>query len=415
MQVLYNILTHTTKAVLCPSQFFSKKMRFFVEGRKNALLLLQAALKPEDTTIWFHCASLGEFEQGLPIMQALKKAKPGYKLAVTFFSPSGFEIKKNTPLADAISYLPYDTPQNVAKFLEIVHPSMAFFVKYDFWPNYLKALNGRKIPTFLISGLFRKEQLFFKKYGSFMREALSCFDHFFIQNEASKELLASIGFNNVTVSGDTRFDRVSHQIEMNNTLDFMEHFKGNAICIACGSTWPEDEAVLLPYINEKSGSNVKFVVAPHSIDVHKIESFRKKLKPSSVQYSESNPEKLKQAQVLIVDTVGFLSKIYSYADVAYVGGAMGHTGLHNILEAATFGVPIVIGSNYQKFPEAIKLEDLAGLYTIQNAKECMDVMEKFVNDKKFREQTGMIAGHFVNKNTGATQLVMSFLEKRGLV
>ena len=370
---------------------------------------LQQKISATDKTIWFHCASLGEFEQGVPIMEAIKNLKPDHKIVVSFFSPSGYEIKKNTPLADAVVYLPMDTPSNAKKFISAVHPSFTFFVKYEFWPNYLFELQKRTVPTLLISGVFRGDQIFFKSYGGFMKRALKSFDHFFLQEENSEELLKSIGFTNTTVSGDTRFDRVSHQIELDNTLKFAEEFKGNSLCIVCGSTWPEDEAVLLDYINS-SPENVKFIIAPHKIEADKIEDFTKRIVKKTVLHSKIDEVNISDYSVLIIDCIGLLSKLYSYADIAYVGGAMGKTGLHNILEPATFGVPIVIGKNFQEFPEAKRLRDLAGLFSISNAAECTEILNKLILNDSLRNKTGMIAGHFINKNTGATQKIIDYFK-----
>jgi len=370
---------------------------------------LQQKISTTDKTIWFHCASLGEFEQGVPIMEAIKNLKPDHKIVVSFFSPSGYEIKKNTPLADVVVYLPMDTPSNAKKFISAVHPSFTFFVKYEFWPNYLFELQKRTVPTLLISGVFRGDQIFFKSYGGFMKRALKSFDHFFLQEENSEELLKSIGFTNTTVSGDTRFDRVSHQIEMDNTLKFAEEFKGNSLCIVCGSTWPEDEAVLLDYINS-SPENVKFIIAPHKIEADKIEDFTKRIVKKTVLHSKIDEVNISDYSVLIIDCIGLLSKLYSYADIAYVGGAMGKTGLHNILEPATFGVPIVIGKNFQEFPEAKRLRDLAGLFSISNAAECTEILNKLILNDSLRNKTGMIAGHFINKNTGATQKIIDYFK-----
>ncbi len=370
---------------------------------------LQQKISTTDKTIWFHCASLGEFEQGVPIMEAIKNLKPDHKIVVSFFSPSGYEIKKNTPLADAVVYLPMDTPSNAKKFISAVHPSFTFFVKYEFWPNYLFELQKRTVPTLLISGVFRGDQIFFKSYGGFMKRALKSFDHFFLQEENSEELLKSIGFTNTTVSGDTRFDRVSHQIELDNTLKFAEEFKGNSLCIVCGSTWPEDEAVLLDYINS-SPENVKFIIAPHKIEADKIEDFTKRIVKKTVLHSKIDEVNISDYSVLIIDCIGLLSKLYSYADIAYVGGAMGKTGLHNILEPATFGVPIVIGKNFQEFPEAKRLRDLAGLFSISNAAECTEILNKLILNDSLRNKTGMIAGHFINKNTGATQKIIDYFK-----
>ena len=405
MHTIYNLSIHLASFGLRIVALFNKKMKLFVNGRKDVFEILQQKISSEDKTIWFHCASLGEFEQGVPIMEAIKKQRPDHKIVVSFFSPSGFEVKKNTPLADAVVYLPMDIRANAKKFLAAVRPTMALFVKYEFWPNYLFELQKKNVPTYLVSGVFRKDQIFFKSYGGFMRKALQSFDHFFLQDENSEELLKNIGFSNVTVSGDTRFDRVSHQIEMDNTLKFAEDFKGNSLCIVCGSTWPEDEVVLLDYINA-APENVKFIIAPHKIEVDKISDFTKKIVKKTVLHSNKDEVNISDYDVLIIDCIGLLSKLYSYADIAYVGGAVGSTGLHNILEPATFSVPIVIGKNYDEFPEAIRLRDLAGLFSIRNAPECSETLNKLVANKDFRTKTGMISGHFVNKNTGATAKIM---------
>ncbi|MBK5213561.1 MAG: 3-deoxy-D-manno-octulosonic acid transferase [Flavobacteriaceae bacterium] len=408
MQTIYNLLIHFASFGLRIVAPFNNKMKLFVNGRKDVFEILQQKISASDKTIWFHCASLGEFEQGVPIMEAMKKLKPDHKIVVSFFSPSGFEIKKNTPLADVVVYLPMDTVSNAKKFIAAIHPSLAFFVKYEFWPNYLFELERKNIPTLLVSCIFRENQIFFKSYGGFMRKALAAFEHFFVQDENSEALLKSIGFNTITVSGDTRFDRVSHQIEIDNTLKFAEEFKGNSLCIVCGSTWPEDEAVLLDYINS-SPENVKFIIAPHKIETDKIEDFRKKIIKKTVLHSAKEEVNISEYSVLIIDCIGLLSKLYSYADIAYIGGAMGKTGLHNILEAATFGVPIVIGKNYDGFPEAIRLQDLAGLYSVKNSAECGEILNKMENNASFRNKTGMICGHFVNKNTGATKKIVNYI------
>jgi 3-deoxy-D-manno-octulosonic-acid transferase len=392
------------------AQFFSVKLKLFVNGRKGVLKSLSEKLEISDKSIWFHCASLGEFEQGVPIMEAVKKLLPDYKIVVSFFSPSGYENKKNSSLADLIVYLPLDTAYNARKFVEIVHPSLAIFVKYEFWPNYLFELKKNKIPTLLISGLFRSDQLFFKLFGGFMRKALQAFDHLFVQDEDSKELLLKINIVNCTISGDTRFDRVSHQIEQDNSVEFVKVFKGESICIVCGSTWPEDELLLLDFINS-AAEDVKFVLAPHKINASKIDAFRRKLQKKNVLFSEKDNKNIEDYTVLIIDTIGLLTKIYSYADIAYVGGAAGTTKLHNILEPATFGVPGVIGQNFKNFPEAIRLHQLAGLFPVRSSKECSQILKKLVTDTNFRIKTGMICRHFINNNTGATLKIMSYIRE----
>lgn len=413
MHAIYNFLIRVTTFGLGIVALFSKKMKLFVEGRKIVIETLQEKIATTDETVWFHCASLGEFEQGVPIMEAIKKLKPNHRIVVSFFSPSGYEIKKNTPLADAVVYLPMDTPSNARKFMATINPKLAIFVKYEFWPNYLFELQKKNIPTLLVSGVFRENQLFFKSYGGFMRKALTTFNHFFVQDENSENLLKSIGFNNITKSGDTRFDRVSHQIEMDNTLKFAEEFKGNSLCIVCGSTWPEDEAVLLNYINT-ARMNVKFIIAPHKIEAAKIDEFRSKILKKTILHSNKDEVNIAGYSVLIIDCIGLLSKLYSYADIAYVGGAMGKTGLHNVLEPATFGLPIITGKNIAEFPEAVRLQSLAGLYSITNSFECSEILQKLVENTSFRNKTGMISGHFVNNNTGATDIIMSYISKNNL-
>ena len=408
MQFLYNFLIYTSSIIIWLSQFFSKKMKLFLDGRKDVFKTLAPSIKADDKTIWFHCASLGEFEQGVPLMEILKEKHPTYKLVITFFSPSGYEIKKDTPLADVVAYLPLDTPKNSKKFIQLVHPSLAIFIKYEFWPNYLFQLEKNNIKTLLVSGLFRKNQLFFKSYGGFMRKALKSFNHFFVQDESSVELLQQINFNNITLSGDTRFDRVFNQLKQDNNLDFVSQFKQECLCIVCGSTWPEDENVLIDYINS-APLTVKFIIAPHKIEVTKIDTFRKTIKKKVILFSEKENNNLSEYSVLIIDTIGLLTKIYSYADIAYVGGAMGSTGLHNILEPITFGVPIVIGKNFKKFPEANTLLELKGLFSVNDAAECSQVLNKLETDEGFRKNTGKIAKNYAKSNIGATQKVVDYI------
>lgn len=386
-------------------------MNLFVLGRKSVFQQLQKEFSEEDQVIWFHAASLGEYEQGVPVMEAVKESFPNHKILLTFFSPSGYEVKKSNTLAHCTTYLPLDTRENARKFLALTKPTMAIFIKYEVWPNYLAELERHGIKTILISALFRPDQIFFKGYAGFMRNALKTFDWLFVQDEVSKKLLESIQLTNVSLSGDTRFDRVSHQIEQDNTLDFVEEFKEDALCVVCGSTWPEDEAILVDYINGCFSKTVKFIIAPHEIKAHKIRSLQKSIQKETVLYSEKSVQALANHQVLIIDTIGLLSKIYSYADIAYVGGGMGTAGLHNILEPATFGLPIIIGKNFQKFPEAIKLNRKAGLFSIGNSKELEEILSKLISDNAFRKRTGMISGHFIQANTGATKKIIEYLKQ----
>lgn len=385
-------------------------MKLFVQGRKEVFEKLEKNIRPGDKIMWFHAASLGEFEQAVPVMEMIKKEFPQHKILVTFFSPSGYENKKNHPLANIITYLPLDTKSNAQKFLDLAKPEMAFFVKYEIWPNFLAELRKRQIRSFLISGGFRKDQIFFKSYGGWMRKALKSFEYFFVQNKESKDLLNSIGFSNVDISGDTRFDRVSRQIEYDNQLDFVEEFLQKETCIVAGSTWPEDDALLVPFINSTS-EKAKFIIAPHEIKSEKISALQAKIDKKTLLFSQKEGKVLSEYEVLILDTIGLLSKVYSYADIAYVGGAVGNTGLHNILEPATFGVPIIIGENFDKFPEAKQLQKLAGLFSAASEAELKSILEKLLKDEEFRRKTGMIAGHFINSNTGATAMIRNYLLK----
>lgn len=408
MHFLYNLSISISSFFIGFTQFFSPKIKLFVRGRKTVFKTLKENIQPSDKTIWFHCASLGEYEQGVPIMEALKEKYPSYKLVVTFFSPSGFEVKKKDPLADVTVYLPLDTLLNSNKFLKLVHPTLAVFVKYEIWPNYLFQLKKLNVPTLLISGLFRENQIFFKSYGSFMRKALANFNHLFVQDEVSKKLLESISINQVSVSGDTRFDRVKNQLNIDNKLDFIKEFKQDKIAVVCGSTWAEDESLLMEYINNSS-DKARIIIAPHEVKPSRIEDLKLNIEKKTVLYSEMKGKNLKDYSVFIIDTVGLLSRIYNYADVAYVGGAMGKTGLHNILEPATFGVPIVIGKNYENFPEAKELKELKGLFSVKMPLGCSAILFRLVNDDAFRNKAGKIAKDYIEHNTGATQKVVDFI------
>ena len=410
MNHIYNLTAKLAELALPLSMPFNSKMRQFVEGRRESFIILEKKIKKDDKVIWFHMASLGEFEQGVPILTVVRNIFPNHKIVVSFFSPSGYEQKKNTPLADAVVYLPIDTQSNAEKFIDLLHPNLVIFIKYEFWPNYLKELNKRKVRTLLVSGGFREDQLFFKSYGSWMRRSLKSFEHFFVQNSDSEKLLKSIGFNNVTVSGDTRFDRVAAQLEQNNKLGFVEEFLGGRLCMVAGSTWPEDEELLVELINNDD-TPTKFIIAPHQIKPESIISLQKNISKKGILFSEKKDKELSGYKVLILDTIGLLTRVYNYADIAYVGGAAGTTGLHNILEAATFGIPVVTGKNINKFPEAIRLRKLAGLYTVNDQKELNEIMFKFINDNSFREKTGMIAGHYISSNTGASRVIEQYLRE----
>ncbi|WP_313806509.1 3-deoxy-D-manno-octulosonic acid transferase [Flavobacterium sp.] len=403
----YNVLVHIVGFLLNIVALFSPKIKLFVEGRKTVFKTLSDKISASDKTIWFHAASLGEYEQGLPVMEEIKHQFPDHKIIVTFFSPSGYEVRKNNTVADATVYLPLDTKSNAQQFLKLAHPDLVFFIKYEYWPNYLNELKKQNIKTYLISGIFREKQSFFKWYGGFYRNALKTFDYFFVQNDSSKKLLQSIGFNNVKVSGDTRFDRVATILERNNTLAFIEEFKNNTTTIVIGSSWPKDEEILINYINQSA--DVKFIIAPHNIKSEQIQNLKAQLNKKTVLFSEKETKNLAEFDVFIIDTIGILTKIYSYADIAYVGGGFGNPGVHNILEPATFGVPIVIGPNYSHFAEATALVNMEGCLSIKNQSELNQAFDLLLQNEDERFEKGHICSTFVQMNKGATKIILSHI------
>lgn len=387
--------------------FFSPKLKLFVKGRTTVFSYLKEHLTNAPNIIWVHTASLGEFEQGLPVIESLKHNHPNYKILVTFFSPSGYEVKKNTPAADFVTYLPLDTHFNAEKFMALTKPKLAIFVKYEIWPNYLRVLKQKNIPTLLISALFHKKQIFFRSYGSFMKKSLLGFTHIFVQDEASKKLLATIGITETSIGGDTRFDRVLEIAERDNHLDFMTRFKGNEKCFVAGSTWPEDEAILISYINS-SPSTIKFVVAPHTIKKEAIQKLRSSLFKKTILYSELAGQELSDFDVLIVDTIGILTKIYSYADIAYVGGGFA-TGLHNTLEPAVFGIPVIIGPKYTGFKEAEELVAQKGIISICDTQSFTYEVNSLLNSPAYYNTTKEINTAYISKNSGATRQILVYI------
>lgn len=408
MNPLYNLTAHITFYILKIYGLFNSKIKLFIQGRKETFHKL-SVLSKEDKVVWFHAASLGEFEQARPIIEEVKEKYPTYKIVVTFFSPSGYEIRKDYKLADVICYLPFDTKGRVRKFVNMVHPELAIIVKYEFWPNLLNELKKQSIPTILVSGIFRKDQNFFKSSGKWMRKALDTFSHFFVQDSASKELLESINLEHVTVSGDTRFDRVVKILEQDNQVDFIEEFKNDQYTVVAGSTWPEGEEFLSNYINDSSDE--KFIIAPHNMNAKAIEKLQSSLQKKTVLFSEKEQKNLAEFDVFIIDTIGLLTKIYSYADAVYVGGAF-KTGLHNILEPATFGVPVVIGTEYSKFKEARDLVALKGCISVADQQEFSSIFKQLKEDESFRQKTGEINKKYIQENKGATKKVMNYIKQK---
>jgi 3-deoxy-D-manno-octulosonic-acid transferase len=386
-------------------------MKLFIDGRKSVFKELADKIQTTDKTIWFHAASLGEYEQGLPVIETIKQQFPNHKIVVTFFSPSGYEVRKNNTVADVTIYLPIDSISNAKQFIKLVHPEIVFFIKYEFWPNYLNELKKQQIKTYLISGILRENQTFFKWYGGFYRNALKTFDYFFVQNENSKKLLQSIGFNNVKVSGDTRFDRVVSILERDNSLDFIEQFKDNKTTIVIGSSWPKDESLLVNFIN-RSSDDVKFIIAPHNIKSKQIQELKNAISKKTILFSDVETRliaSIEENNVFIIDTIGILTKIYSYADIVYVGGGFGNPGVHNILEPATFGVPVVIGPNYSHFTEATALVNMEGCISILNQNQLNEAFDLLLQNEDERLEKGHVCSTFVQINKGATQTIMNHI------
>ena len=400
MSFLYQIGIRISTLVLKVAAVFSEKIRRFQQGRIGLFRELDKQIDPDASYIWIHAASLGEYEQGLPILEKLKSDFAKYRILLTFFSPSGYEVKKDATPADLVFYLPLDTPGNARRFLEKVRPKMAIFIKYEIWPNYFRKMYEMQIPIVMASARFRKKQIFFKWYGSFMRKTLNLVHHFYVQDETSANLLDSIGIGQVSVSGDTRFDRVIKIASQDNHLLFMQHFKQGQFCLVAGSTWPQDEDILVKYINQ-APDNLKVVLVPHDIDEPSCDDLLRRIRKRAVRFTRMNLEEIHEYQVLLVDKVGLLTRIYSYADTAYIGGGF-MTGLHNTLEPAVFGIPVVIGPKYQGFREAIDLVAHKGMFSIRSYSEFREVMNTLRTDMEVRQRAGRICADYVQKNTGAS-------------
>jgi 3-deoxy-D-manno-octulosonic-acid transferase len=384
---------------------FNEKAKLFVKGRKNWEKNLVQKIDSKAKYIWFHCSSLGEFEQGRPVIEELKAQFPQYKIALTFFSPSGFEIRKNYPLADVVVYLPMDTKRNASAFLNIVKPEKAFFVKYEFWYFYISELRKRNIPLYIISAIFSENQQFFKNtpWGLWYRKMLFQVEHLFVQNEKSGELLKNIGLSNFTVSGDTRFDRVAAIAQGSKEMPIVEKFRGNSLLIVAGSTWKPDEELLAEFINQSS--NIRFIIAPHEVSANNINRIHQLLKKPAISFSKVTESEIDRFQVLIIDSVGLLSSLYRYGNIAYIGGGFG-VGIHNILEAATFGLPVIFGPNYKRFKEAVDLTSLGGSVSISNSNELRQALNKLIMDENALKKASEICRNYVTKNVGSTKVII---------
>ncbi len=402
MKIIYSIGIYLYGALISIASLFNEKARLLCKGQQSAFALLKEKVEPDAQYIWFHAASLGEFEQGRPVIEQLKKYSPAIKILLTFFSPSGYEIRKNYSNADIIVYLPLDTPANANRLLNSIKISKAIFVKYEFWPNYLLALQKENIPVFSISAIFRPNQLFFKNYGFWYRNLLKTFNHIFVQDRFSADLLKQHGIINTTVCGDTRFDRVYDLFSQAKQLPLIEEFCKNNKVIVAGSTWQKDEELLVQFLKLHSG--VKLILVPHEIHFAHITAISKLLDGKFVQFTNANYSNIKSTNCLVVDTIGILSSIYRYANVAYIGGGFG-VGIHNALEAAVYGVPVVFGPNYHKFREACELIAVGGAFSISNYVVLEAQLDRLFADK----QAGKIAGEYVKQNTGATEMILKLL------
>ncbi len=404
IRFFYNLGIHLFVLGIKIASIRNQKAKDWISGRKNQFDKIKADFTTEQNPIWIHCASLGEFEQGRPVIEDIKDRYPNKRILVTFFSPSGYEVRKNYELADWVYYLPSDSPRNVKQFLDLIEPEMAVFVKYEYWFNFLKGLNEREIPTYYISAIFRPNQLFFKKIGKWYSEMLEYITHFYVQNETSKKLLNSIGYHNVTISGDTRFDRVAKIVDSITSIDLVEKFVENKKVIVAGSTWRCEEAILAQYMRKVPDE--KLILAPHEVNDEHINNILNLFGDTAITYSKAQREDISNKQVLVIDSYGLLTSLYQYGKVAVIGGGFG-VGIHNILEAATFGMPIIFGNNYEKFQEAVELKNAQCAFPINNVEEFNAVMSRLLTDPETTKKISKNSAQYVQDNIGATELILS--------
>jgi 3-deoxy-D-manno-octulosonic-acid transferase len=403
MKLLYNFGIFIFSALVHLVAPLNSKASLWVRGRKNWAGKISERIKPGDRTAWIHCASLGEFEQGRPVIEAIKKVRPDLKIIITFFSPSGYEIRKNYSNAECISYLPADSPANASKFIKLISPEFVIFVKYEFWNNYISELYRKKIPVYLISGIFRAEQHFFRWYGAFFREMLGKFDRIFVQDRKSQDLLSGIGITQVIHAGDTRFDRVIQLTGSAKEIPQIEKFRGNEKLFLAGSSWRQDEEIISQYINKFPG-RMKWIFAPHEIDHANIERLEKLIKTKTVRLSEFS-ESSTDERVMIIDNIGMLSSAYSYAYIAAIGGGFGK-GIHNILEPACWGLPVVFGPKYERFKEAVDLIKAGSARSFTNFNEFKEILDLWLSDEKIYANSARLASDYVKNNTGATEIII---------
>lgn len=402
MRRLYNFGIFCYKHLVASVSHRNPKAGKLTKGQKEIFPYLEKTLDKNGGYIWIHASSLGEFEQGRPLIETIRRTYPERKILLTFFSPSGYEVRKNYNQVDAVCYLPFDLPGNVRRFLDLVKPQSAIFIKYEFWANYLTELKKRDIPTYIISAIFRPKQIFFRFYGGYFRKMLHCFTRLYVQDENSRKLLDSIGVRNVSVVGDTRFDRV---VEISNSADpnpLLERFVGEKFVWVGGSTWPKDEEIILDYFNRHPEQ--KLILAPHEIHEEHLQSIIARLKRPYLRYTQATEANVADADCLIIDCFGLLSSLYRYGKLAYIGGGFG-VGIHNIAEAAVYSIPVIFGPNYHRFKEAINLIDNGGAFPIHDAASFESTIENFISNREALAQAGKSAGDYIKSHSGATAVI----------
>ena len=400
---MYNLAIAVYQFAVKVAALFSPKPAKMVKGHREVFDLLKSKIDRNARYIWFHAASLGEFEQGRPLIERIRKEYPQYKILQTFFSPSGYEVRKNYDGADIVCYLPIDIPGNAKKFIELVNPCMVFFVKYEFWHNYLNTLYKKGVPVYSVSSIFRPGQIFFRWYGKSYRQVLKTFAHLFVQNEESKLLLAGIGVTNTTVVGDTRFDRVLDICAAAKQLPLVQKFKGDALTFVAGSSWGPDEDIFIKYFN--AHPEMKLIIAPHVVNDGHLKEIMSKLQRPCIRYTQATEENVSKADCLIIDCYGLLSSIYRYGEISYIGGGFG-VGIHNVLEAAVYGIPVIFGPNNKKFREAQHLLEKKGGFEINGYEDFEQLMNRFLTDEAYLKQAGKAAGDYVKNNSGAMEIIM---------
>lgn len=401
--MIYNSIIHLYSSAVKVAALFNKKIALMRKGEEEAFRILEEKIIKGEKYLWFHAASLGEFEQGRPLIEEIRKHYPQYKVLQTFFSPSGYEVRKNYKGADIVCYLPIDTPRNARRFIELTQPYMAFFIKYEFWQNYLNELYRHHIPTYSVSSIFRQDQIFFRWYGKGYSKILHTFTHLFVQNNESVNLLRKLGVNQTSIVGDTRFDRVIEICRQAKELPLVEKFKGDSFTFIAGSSWSPDEEIFIPYFN--SHPELKLIIAPHVIEESHIKEIIGRITRKTVRYTQATEETIANADCLIIDCFGLLSSIYRYGEIAYIGGGFG-VGIHNVLEAAVYGMPVIFGPNNRKFREAQGLLACDGGFEIRGQKDFNELVDRLIQNHDFLKESGKLADEFVRENAGALKKIM---------